>query len=92
MNQSVEHMLNKAGSLNTALSMPSLIQIRNGEKVKRPTFSAKEYQNRQQSLKAYMAKATLMAMLFTSITISTTIQTSYIAHFGRFYGFGHRPR
>ena len=85
MNQSVEHMLNKAGSLNTALSMPSLIQIRNGEKVK-PTFSAQEYQNRQQKLKAYMAKSDIDSVLFTSYHNINYYADFLYCSFGRFYG------
>lgn len=85
MNQSVEHMLNKAASLDTALSMPSLIQIKNGEKVK-PTFSAQEYQNRQQKLKAYMAKSDIDSVLFTSYHNINYYADFLYCSFGRFYG------
>ena len=85
MNQSVEHMINKSASLDTALSMPSLIQIRNGEKVK-PTFSAQEYQNRQQKLKAYMAKSDIDSVLFTSYHNINYYADFLYCSFGRFYG------
>lgn len=85
MNQSVEHMINKAASLDTALSMPSLIQIKNGEKVK-PTFSAQEYQNRQQKLKAYMAKSDIDSVLFTSYHNINYYADFLYCSFGRFYG------
>ena len=85
MNQSVEHMINKAASLDSALSMPSLIQIKNGEKVK-PTFSAQEYQNRQQKLKAYMAKSDIDSVLFTSYHNINYYADFLYCSFGRFYG------
>ena len=85
MNQSVEHMINKAASLDIALSMPSLIQIKNGEKVE-PTFSAQEYQNRQQKLKAYMAKSDIDSVLFTSYHNINYYADFLYCSFGRFYG------
>lgn len=70
---------------NTAFNMPSLIQIKNGEKIK-PTFSPQEYANRQNTLRDYMAKNAIDTVLFTSNHNINYYADFLYCSFGRFYG------
>ena len=85
MNQSLEHIVDKTADIDTALSMPSLIKIRNGEKVV-STFSKQEYQNRQQKLRNYMSKNEIDTVLFTSYHNINYYADFLYCSFGRFYG------
>lgn len=71
-------------------NMPSLIRIRNGEKV-RNSFSAAEYANRIAKLRRHMAAAQIDEVLFTSYHNIDYYSDFLYCSFGRFYGLavGH---
>ena len=65
--------------------MPSLIRLRNGEKV-RNTFAKSEYEARIAKLRRHMADAGLDAVLFTSYHNIAYYSDFLYCSFGRFYG------
>lgn len=65
--------------------LPSLIQIKNGEKVQ-STFSRSEFQNRQNTLRQHMQDNNIDAVLFSSIHNINYYSDFLYCSFGRFYG------
>jgi len=65
--------------------MPSLIRLRNGEKVQN-TFSAQEYASRMAKVRKYMAENSIDAVLFTSYHNINYYSDFLYCSFGRFYG------
>jgi creatinase len=65
--------------------MPSLIRLRNGEKV-RNTFASSEYDARLAKLRLHMAQAGLDAVLFSSYHNINYYSDFLYCSFGRFYG------
>jgi len=66
-------------------NMPSLIRLRNGEKVKN-TFSLQEYANRMAKLRRHMADAQIDAALFSSYHNINYYSDFLYCQFGRPYG------
>ena len=66
-------------------NMPSLIRLRNGEKVKN-TFSLQEYANRIAKVRKHMAEQQIDAALFTSYHNINYYSDFLYCSFGRFYG------
>ena len=72
------------GSLDN-LHLPSLIEIKNGQKVQ-PTFSHQEYANRHEKLREYLDNHSIVAALFTSIHNINYYSDFMYCSFGRPYG------
>ncbi|MBU3739625.1 MAG: creatininase, partial [Rhodoferax sp.] len=66
-------------------NMPSLIRLRNGEKVQN-TFSSHEYDRRMAKVRAHMAAQNIDAVLFTSYHNINYYSDFLFCSFGRFYG------
>ena len=66
------------------MQMPKTIEIKNGEKVT-PTFSAREYANRQSRLRDYMAQNNIDAAVFTSYHNINYYSDFLYCSFGRHY-------
>jgi creatinase len=65
--------------------MPSLIRLRNGEKV-RNTFAVEEYAHRVAKVRSHMAAQSIDAVLFTSYHNINYYSDFLYCSFGRFYG------
>jgi len=74
-----------AGGAAELMRNTRLITLPNGPKVK-PTFSAAEMQGRTDKLRAYMARAEIDVVLFTSYHNINYYADFLFCSFGRFYG------
>ena len=72
-------------------NMPSLIRLRNGDKVKN-TFSTQEYAMRVTKVRQHMESAKIDAVLFTSYHNINYYSDFLYCSFGRFYGLAVTPQ